>query len=150
MGLKVGIVYSLTQVIVDLHGVPGGQNGWDNSGHRGVRDWFKSNTNFDRSLAALDRIVAEFSRPEYNNTVTAVDIVNEPIPQNNEEKDLLKSYIKHAYTQIRNASVATDQGGGITVMFSAAYQGVQTWDEFMPYPDYKRVSLDYVGAGGYG
>ncbi len=38
-------------VLLDLHGVPGSQNGWDHSGRQGTLGWHTSKANIDQSLA---------------------------------------------------------------------------------------------------
>ncbi|XAO27876.1 hypothetical protein I312_106740 [Cryptococcus bacillisporus CA1280] len=57
-------------VMVDVQGCPGGQNGFENSG---IRSSF------------------------YNNTVIAIELINEPFPYTNAERDILKSYYEAGY-----------------------------------------------------
>lgn len=56
-------------VIISLHGVPGSQNGQENSGLAG-KILFASNTsNVDRSLNVLRNFTEEFSQHIYGGTV---------------------------------------------------------------------------------
>lgn len=87
--------------MIDLHGAPGSQNGFDNSGLRGPREWFWNQTNADRSIAALRVLVAEFTQPAYGNTVAAIGMLNEPFPQSGGEVGFLKGFMEDAYRQLR-------------------------------------------------
>jgi glucan 1,3-beta-glucosidase len=60
-----------------LHGVPGSQNGQDNSGLSNVVLFQLNRTNFDRSLDAIRTLTEEFPRDIYNGTVTS-----KPLPCN--------------------------------------------------------------------
>lgn len=73
-----------------MHGLPGGQNGWDSSGIRGTREWFNNATNIDRALAAVDNLVVEFVKSEYNNAVTAIEVANEASPYTQKEIAILR------------------------------------------------------------
>ena len=39
-------------VLLDLHGAPGSQNGWDHSGRAGTLEWHTSKDNVDHTLAS--------------------------------------------------------------------------------------------------
>ena len=62
-------------VLLDLHGVPGSQNGWDHSGRQGTLGWHTSKTNIDHSL----RIVAGLAShcKSYDNLI-GFQLLNEP------------------------------------------------------------------------
>jgi glucan 1,3-beta-glucosidase len=62
---------------IDLHGVPGSQNGQDNSGLSNIFAFQANRTNFDRSLDAIRNLTEEFSKDIYNGTVTS-----KPLPSN--------------------------------------------------------------------
>lgn len=130
--------------MLDLHGAPGGQNTWDNSGLRGTREWFANYTNMDRTLHSLQVLMKEFNKPEWANTVTSIEVLNEPFPQNEEQEKFLKLYYEAAYSQVRNQSPATPEGGGIVVVMSEAYRGLEYWKDWMPSPAYQRAALDLV------
>lgn len=59
------------QATIDLHGVPGSQNGQDNSGLSNIVSFQANRTNFDRTLDAIRNLTEEFSRDIYNGTVTS-------------------------------------------------------------------------------
>ncbi|KAJ1675171.1 hypothetical protein EV182_001785 [Spiromyces aspiralis] len=64
------------KVILDLHGVPGSQNGFDNSGRRGPINWQKSQNNIDRTAYALNKMANIAAR--YPTTVDSIQLANEP------------------------------------------------------------------------
>ncbi|BEI80558.1 hypothetical protein CcaverHIS002_0110870 [Cutaneotrichosporon cavernicola] len=134
------------QVMLDLHGAPGGQNTWDNSGQLGVIKWYDNNVNMDRTSAALNVLMREFNRAEWAGTVTSVCVLNEPNPHLSKAPapiDFLKTFYRAAYSLIRDQSPATPAGGGIVVIISEAYQSLDYWKGFMRSPQYTRVALDW-------
>lgn len=58
-------------VLLDLHGLPGSQNGQDNSGLSNIVSFQANQTNFDRAVAAIRNLTEEFSKEIYNGTVTS-------------------------------------------------------------------------------
>lgn len=132
--------------MIDLHGAPGGQNTWDNSGMRGMRHFYDNTTNMDRALNSLQKLMVEFNKAEWSGIVTSICILNEPAPEADkpEQLEFLKTFTLAAYSLIRDQSHATPSGGGIVVVISEAYQGLEHWRTFMPPPKYQRVVLDWV------
>src|SRR5690606_29451309 len=69
------------RVKLDVHGVPGGANGWNHSGRLGAMNWLNGpNGTFygDETLKMHDRLSKFFAQPRYNNVVTMYGLVNEP------------------------------------------------------------------------
>ncbi|MBC7868979.1 cellulase family glycosylhydrolase [Candidatus Saccharibacteria bacterium] len=66
--------YSL-QVIIDLHGLKGSQNGRDHSGKVGKSEWFKRTAYQQESLTTLDRVAKRYK--DYDN-FWGLQIINEP------------------------------------------------------------------------
>ncbi|KAL0240335.1 hypothetical protein I308_106585 [Cryptococcus tetragattii IND107] len=98
--LKLAVTWASSlnlKVMVDVHGCPGGQNGFDNSGIRGVREWSTNDTNIPRTLSTIQALTAEFSQWFYNDTVIAIELINEPFPYSTAELDILKSYYEAGY-----------------------------------------------------
>ncbi|KAI5477223.1 hypothetical protein MNV49_006596 [Pseudohyphozyma bogoriensis] len=121
------------KVIVDVHGAPGSQNGFDNSGRRGQILWHTSQTNVNRTLAVIQTLSAELSKPQYVGVVTAIQLLNEPAGFHS--PDIVSVYKKFAY-----------DGYGIvrTIALSLhdAFQPLQSWKDFMPPSNFQAVSLD--------
>ncbi|RXK37579.1 hypothetical protein M231_05121 [Tremella mesenterica] len=129
------------KVMIDLHGAPGSQNGFDNSGLRGTRQWFANTTNLDRTLTALQVLTHEFTQEKYNNTVLAIELINEPFPYTNDEVQFLQSFYTQAYQAVRTAQ----QANTVVVALDDGYQGLYAWTGFMVEPDYHDVAMDTVG-----
>lgn len=66
------------QVMIDLHGAPGSQNGQDNSGLIGPVLFPGNSSNADRSLDVIRNLTEEFSQDIYGGVVTAIELLNEP------------------------------------------------------------------------
>ena len=69
------------RVNLDLHSVPGSQNGWTHSGRLGAINWIagpQGSLNAQRSLDIHKQLATFFSQPRYNNVVTIYGLVNEP------------------------------------------------------------------------
>lgn len=54
---------------IDLHGLPGSQNGQDNSGLTGVVQFAANSSNTDRAVNVLRNLSSEFSRDVYGGVV---------------------------------------------------------------------------------
>lgn len=69
------------RVNLDLHSVPGSQNGWTHSGQLGSINWIDGSggsTNAQRSLDIHQRLASFFAQPRYANIITIYGLVNEP------------------------------------------------------------------------
>lgn len=56
-------------VLIDLHGAPGSQNGYDHSGRIGPVGFADNSTNEDRTIAVIRNLTAEFTQDIYGGTV---------------------------------------------------------------------------------
>lgn len=56
-------------VLVDLHGAPGSQNGFDHSGLIGPVLFPSNSSNVERTLGVLKNLTEEFAKPEYGGVV---------------------------------------------------------------------------------
>lgn len=69
------------RVNLDLHSVPGSQNGWAHSGRQGDIGWIlgaDGATNAQRSLDIHDQLSQFFAQDRYKNVITIYGLVNEP------------------------------------------------------------------------
>ncbi|KAJ1893873.1 hypothetical protein LPJ66_005508 [Kickxella alabastrina] len=123
--------YNLNAVL-DLHGVPGSQNGFDNSGRLGGIHWQDSQENIERSIEALEglaRIAAEFP-----DIVDAVQVVNEPANWGLSKQGIIDFY-KQAYTSIRNIAP------NVLIVIHDAFLSPAEWNDFNV-PGWENVILD--------
>lgn len=88
------------KVMIDIHGAPGSQNGFDNSGRRGSVNWHNDEENVKRTRAVLQTIIDDFAK--YSDTVTAIELLNEPAGFVGQKMvDTVKQYYYDGYGQVR-------------------------------------------------
>ena len=69
------------RVNLDLHGLPGSQNGWNHSGRQGPIGWLNGtdgDINAQRSLDIHGQLSTFFAQDRYKNIVTIYGLANEP------------------------------------------------------------------------
>lgn len=69
------------RINLDLHALPGSQNGWNHSGRLGTVGMLNGPMGYANAQRSLDiiRVLAEFiSQPQYKDVVTMFGITNEP------------------------------------------------------------------------
>ncbi|KAI0362338.1 glycoside hydrolase [Trametes cingulata] len=129
------------RINLDLHSLPGSQNGWNHSGRLGSINVLYGPmgvANAERSLDYI-RVIAEFiSQPEYRDVIPLFGVTNEPFGPTI-GKDIVQRYYLQAYSTVRNAS-GTGEGKGPWVVFHDAFLGLSNWAGFLPNAD--RVQLD--------
>lgn len=79
-GIEYARKYGL-RVNLDVHGLPGSQNGWNHSGRLGAIGWLNGTDgalNAQRSLDLHDQLSTFFAQPRYRNVVAIYGLVNEP------------------------------------------------------------------------
>ncbi|KAJ6550142.1 glycoside hydrolase family 5 protein [Mycena capillaripes] len=129
------------RINLDLHALPGSQNGWNHSGKLGSYNVLFGPMGIANAQRALDyiRIIAEFiSQPEYRDVVVMFGVTNEP-QGDKIGLDVLQRYYFQAYNEVRNAS-GIGQGNGPLVSFHNGFISLDQWGGYLPNAD--RVSLD--------
>jgi len=119
---------------VDLHGVPGSQNGFDNSGLRDSYG-FQKGDNTDLTLTAFDSIVECYAGSDYEDVVIGIEVVNEPLGSVL-DMDKLHWYYNQTYDKIRARG---DQGA----VFHDAFKSLGYMDDWVNGPDYYNVVIDH-------
>ena len=79
-GIEYARKYGL-RVNLDLHAVPGSQNGWNHSGRQGSVGWLNGTDgtlNGQRSLDIHNQLSTFFAQPRYANIIAIYGLVNEP------------------------------------------------------------------------
>lgn len=123
------------KVWIDLHGAPGSQNGFDNSGLRDSWEWQNGN-NTAITLGVLQYMANKYGSEEYNDVVTAIELLNEPLGPVL-DMGQVKQYYYQGYDMVRSAS--TSRG----VVFHDAFMPLNYWNDFMPMPDHYFTILDH-------
>ena len=64
------------RILIDLHTVPGGQNGYDNGGIVGVCRWHRNDDDVEYVLSVLERLGKRYGKRD---GLFGIEVVNEPI-----------------------------------------------------------------------
>ncbi|KAI0959157.1 hypothetical protein AcW1_004072 [Taiwanofungus camphoratus] len=127
------------RVLLDLHTIPGSQNGLNHSGRAGTINFLNGPmgiANADRALGYI-RILTEFiTQEQYVNVVPMWGIINEPLLGIIGRDPLTRFYLK-SYEMIRNI---TGTGNGAYMVIHDGFQSLGSWADFLPGSD--RIVLD--------
>ncbi|KAG6897055.1 hypothetical protein C0992_004464, partial [Termitomyces sp. T32_za158] len=121
-------------VILDIHGAPGSQNGYDNSGQR-ISDpvWALNPANVSRTIDTLRFIVENLG-----GSVSVIELLNEPAGFRGDNwAQTIRQFWSDGYDAVRQAG-----GAGIKVMIGDAFLGVESWSDFLTYPRAQGVIMD--------
>ncbi|KAH7103865.1 glycoside hydrolase [Auriculariales sp. MPI-PUGE-AT-0066] len=125
------------RVNLDLHTIPGSQNGWNHSGKEGTIGWMAGTMGYANAQRSIDymRIIVEFiSQPQYKNVVPLFGLINEPFV----ELEYLQQFYLQAYTVLRGV---TGIGAGNGPILSIHDRFVtDRWHGFLSGAD--RLALD--------
>ncbi|KAJ1912524.1 hypothetical protein H4219_005564 [Mycoemilia scoparia] len=119
-------------VIIDLHGTPGSQNGFDNSGIRGGIHWQDKENNVQRTLTALEELAKVANK--YGDTVDIIEYVNEPANWGLDMKGVVQFYNK-AYATIREIMPNVD------IMLHDSFLPLEQWHDLRN-PDWQNTLMD--------
>ncbi|KAK0315688.1 hypothetical protein LTR29_015683 [Friedmanniomyces endolithicus] len=111
-------------VMIDLHGAPGSQNGWEETGLVGPIGFVDNSSNSDRSLNVLRNLTAEFTQAMYGGAVTNIELLNEPIFAN--------AALRTFYTAGADV-VGPANSSGINVTIHDAFYNPPTWANYDPH-----------------
>jgi len=122
-------------VILDLHGAPGSQNGFDNSGQRtSTPEWSENPANISRTVDTLAYIATNIG-----GLVDVVELLNEPATYTSSTYPAtLRQFWQDGYSAVRAAA-----GANIKVMIGDGFEGVDAWTDFLTQPSAEGVLMDY-------
>ena len=89
--------------IIDMHGLPGSQNGEQESGHVGYNNFYQAQ-NQNYSDAAIDAILSYINLSPYRNVVTALAACNEPVYYDEADFETLVAYYERTYAKTSTLS----------------------------------------------
>jgi glucan 1,3-beta-glucosidase len=121
------------RVMLDLHGAPGCQNGFDNGGILGVCEWHTRPEYLEHALSVLERIAERYRA---HPALYAIQCLNEPrwdVPT-----DYLKDFYLAAYERIRKHCPAERTA----VVFHDGFRSFREYVGFMQAPEYRNVIFD--------
>ncbi|KAH8118016.1 glycoside hydrolase family 5 protein [Phellopilus nigrolimitatus] len=121
-------------VIVDLHGAPGSQNGYDNSGQRtNSPTWATDEGNVNRTIEILT-----FIAENIGGMVDVLELLNEAAGFTSSSwAATIRQFWQDGYTAARSAA-----GPQMKIMIGDAFLGVQSWDDFLTPPSAEGVLMD--------
>ncbi|OAX82459.1 hypothetical protein ACJ72_03191 [Emergomyces africanus] len=123
------------KVVIDLHGAPGSQNGFDNSGRRGPINWQKGET-VPQTLDAIRALAKRYVHQ--TDVVDSIELLNEPFVPGGVQLSPLKQFYHDGYKIVRQH--ANDKVG---VVISDGFQDPASWNGFMtPSKNFHNVYLD--------
>lgn len=111
------------RIKLDLHAVPGSQNGWNHSGRQGSINWINGPdgaANAQRSLDIHDQLSKFFSQPRYANIVTLYGLVNEP------KMIAIPVSAVNSWT-VSAASIVRKNGFKGAIVFGDGFLGLDKW-----------------------
>ena len=91
------------KVIIDLHGAPGSQNGFDNSGQRLASPTWTSGDTVAQTLSVISTIAQKYAQPAYQDVVVGIEALNEPLVPRLDEPTVRQFY-RDAYGNVRVVS----------------------------------------------
>lgn len=101
--------------MIDLHGLPGSQNGRANSGRAGGVNWQNAQSNSQRAQKIIGTIASEYANDD---TVTHIELANEPVLDRKYLADVdpfTKDYYSAASPQAASASSPTLHDGFLSL-----------------------------------
>jgi len=142
------------KILLDLHTVPGSQNGYDNGGLTGVCKWCKNPDEVEFALTVLERLARRYGGRK---GLLGIEVLNEPIswlvyitaPSTGKAKDkeeakgsgyvplsFLRGFYTDAYRRLR-AILPEDK----LIVFHDGFR-VSSWNRFFRESGMKNVALD--------
>ncbi|KAH8649423.1 glycoside hydrolase superfamily [Tricladium varicosporioides] len=115
------------KIWIDLHGAPGSQNGFDNSGHKVTTPGWQQGDTIAQTLAVLETITAKYAQAQYQDVVVGIELLNEPL-SSALNFDTLKSFYRSGFDQVRKIS-------DTPVILHDAFVTPSTWNGFLSNSD---------------
>ncbi|EFI27950.1 exo-beta-1,3-glucanase [Coprinopsis cinerea okayama7 len=123
------------RVIVDLHGAPGSQNGYDNSGQRTSGPQWALQPHFVTHTVDVVRFIAA----NVGGLIDVLELLNEPAGFRGDDwAAVIREFWIEGYDAVRDAA-----GEDIHVMIGDAFLGVESWTDFLTPPRGHGVLMDF-------
>lgn len=119
------------KVLIDLHGGPGSQNGYDHSGKAGEVNWHKDPANITKTLDILEKLSKRYCQ---NKNLFGIGLLNEPhigIPV-----EILEDFYIKGYRRVRKYC---DES--VAVIISDSFRPM-AFSNILQGPEFKNVILD--------
>ncbi|KAF2858660.1 glycoside hydrolase family 5 protein, partial [Piedraia hortae CBS 480.64] len=122
-------------VMIDLHGAPGSQNGWEESGITGPVEFPANQTNTDRTIKVLKNLTDEFSQSTYGGAVISIELLNEP----KMDFTVLSNFYSAAFE-----TVVAGNASGINVTIHDGFFQPHSWANYHPTSAAATESAEYL------
>ncbi|MCJ1400043.1 exo-1,3-beta-glucanase [Xylographa trunciseda] len=124
------------KVWIDLHGAPGSQNGYDNSGHRISKPGWESGSTVAQTLQVIQTMAGKYATPEMQDVVVAIELLNEPLAAALPSTPELTTFYEQGYAAVRDVS-------NTPVMIHDAFEQDGFWNNVLAPPAAQNVVLDH-------
>ncbi|MCJ1286828.1 exo-1,3-beta-glucanase [Xylographa opegraphella] len=124
------------KVWIDLHGAPGSQNGYDNSGHRTAKPGWESGSTVQQTLEVIQIMAGKYATPSMQDVVVAIELLNEPLASALQSTPELESFYQQGYNAVRDVS-------NTPVMIQDAFEPDGFWSNVLVPPGAQNVVLDH-------
>ena len=117
------------QILLDVHGSPGSQNGWDHSGDTSQVAWQSASNmsslgkNMQQTIDILLNVTAKYGSLDYADVIMGIEIVNEPINWGPNNFQITKTWAATAY----NAMMAVATNPNLQIITHDSFMGQQNW-----------------------
>ncbi len=118
------------KLLLDLHGAPGSQNGWDHSGRSGAINWTDPD-NVQETLRVLESFAQKYGQ---HPALCGIELLNEP--KQDVSLEILQRFYKDAYVVLRK-----HLDPNVAVVFHDSFRAL-AWKKFMQEPAFSNVILD--------
>jgi glucan 1,3-beta-glucosidase len=119
------------KLLLDLHGAPGSQNGWDHSGRSGPINWPKDPQYIQETLRVLESFAQAFGK---HPALWGIELLNEP--RDEVPLDILQQFYQAAYGRLRQ-----HLDPGVAIVIHDSFRAL-AWKNFMQPPACANVILD--------
>lgn len=121
---------------IDLHGIPGSQNGFDNSGRRDVYEWMQAGEqNYNLGIHVLKYIYDKYGGSEYSDVIIGYENLNEPLHNRYEIPKILQ-FDQITYRMLRAKT-------NNYFVYHDAFLNPFYWQTEMNEPQYINTILDH-------
>lgn len=112
-------------VQIDIHGMPGSQNGFDNSGKAsGFPEWLEVEKNIELTYEIIELFLEEYGSRRYEDVIHSVEFVNEPFA-NALDMDKLELFYNYTYVRAKEMEVKA------LLFYHDGFLPIHSWDWFL-------------------
>ncbi|KAF2808326.1 exo-1,3-beta-glucanase [Mytilinidion resinicola] len=129
------------KIIIDLHGAPGSQNGYDNSGQRMENPQWGQGDTVSRTLGVIQTISNKYAQSSYQDVIIGIELLNEPLISKL-DYNTVRQFFRDGYGNVRKiASGVSDT----PVIFHDGFNAPNTWNGFLTPSDAnaQNVAVDH-------